>query len=190
MKRTQHRTDEPVRFGRNSFGSLHMTKQTTNNNAAGATQPADSTAAEHRIYCGHTAEGTPGKIPHRNVTGLYCYDCAAWVATMPSTSPPFKQEPQEPPLKATGFTPGPWHIRNSRVQAGGNYIADCDASYFFSDEQRQANARLIAAAPDLLSALERCLPFVDSIRAMSGGDGDMTAWTARSVIAAAKGETL
>jgi hypothetical protein len=154
------------------------------------TKPNQTTPARqaqtHRLYCGHTAEGTPGKIPHRNVTGLYCYDCAAWVATMPSTSPPFQQESQEPPAEAS-FTPGPWEKRDLRIQSKGNYVADCDAGYMFSSEERQANARLIAAAPDLLSALERCLPFVDSIRALSGGDGNLTALTARAAIAAAKG---
>jgi len=158
--------------------------QTTNQ-----TTPARQ-ALTHLLYCGHKAEGTPGKIPYRNVTGLYCYDCEAWVATMPSTSPPFKQEPQEPPVEAVAFTPGPWEKRDLRIQSKGNYVADCDAGYMFSSEERQANARLIAAAPDLLSALERCLPFVDSIRAMTGGDGDLTALTARAAIAAAKGEAL
>jgi hypothetical protein len=109
---------------------------------------------------------------------------------MPSTSPPFKQEPQEPPAEAATHTPPPWQCRHLRVQSDGNYIADCDLSLTFSDEEKRANSRLIAAAPELLSALERCLPFVDRVRAMSGGDGDMTAWTARAVIAAAKGETL
>jgi len=167
------------------LANLQKTKQKPNMTTQKA-KKADSTAAEHRIYCGHTAEGTPGKIPYRNVTGLYCYDCGTWVATMPSTTPPFKQEP---PAEAS-FTPGPWEKRDLRIQSKGNYVADCDAGYMFSAEERHANARLIAAAPDLLSALERCLPFVDSIRAMTGGDGDLTALTARAAIAAAKGETL
>ena len=93
------------------------------------------------------------------------------------------------PVQAAS-TPGPWEKRDLRIQKGGNYIADCDVSYMLSDEEKHGNARLIAAAPDLLSALERCLPFVDSIRAMTGGDGDLTALTARAAIAAAKGETL
>ena len=39
----------------------------------------------------------------------------------------------------------------------------------------------------LLAALEQCLPYVDRIRAMSGGDGDLTALTARAALNAAKG---
>jgi len=39
----------------------------------------------------------------------------------------------------------------------------------------------------LLAALEQCLPYVDRVRAMSGGDGDLTALTARAALNAAKG---
>ena len=54
-----------------------------------------------------------------------------------------------------------------------------------------ANADLIVRAVNnhaaLITALERCLPFVDRIRASSGGDGNLTALNARAAIAAAKG---
>ena len=57
-----------------------------------------------------------------------------------------------------------------------------------------ANAALIVRAVNnhaaLIAALERCLPFVDRISGMTGGDGDLTARTARAAIATAKGETL
>ena len=90
-------------------------------------------------------------------------------------------------MKDAKHTPGPWQIGYPGVKSQGNYIADCDVSYVFPDDEKRANARLIAAAPDLLAALERCLPFVDRIRANSGGDGNLTALTARAAIAAAKG---
>jgi len=145
-------------------------------------------------------------------------------------------KPDAQPVQAVSSTPGPWEKRHLRVQKEGNYIADCDASYMLSDEERHANARLIAAAPALLAALEtiheagrmsdqpravycaliaedalnaagnredlearwtkkeallaaleQCLPYVDRIRAMSGGDGDLTALTARAALDAAKG---
>ena len=57
-------------------------------------------------------------------------------------------------MEAAGFTPGPWQSRHLRVQREGNYVADCDVSYIFSHEEKQANTRLIAAAPRLLAALE------------------------------------
>ena len=54
-----------------------------------------------------------------------------------------------------------------------------------------ANADLIVRAVNhhaaLIAALEQCLPFVDRIRASSGGDGNLTALNARAAIAAAKG---
>ena len=58
-----------------------------------------------------------------------------------------------------------------------------------SDDEKRANDSLTAAAPALLAALKRCLPYVDRIRAMTGGEGDMTALNARAAIAAAKGES-
>ena len=169
-------------------------------------------------------------------------------------------------MQAVSSTPGPWEKRHLRVQSEGNYVADCDVSYNFSDEEKHANARLIAAAPALLAALEtiheagrmsdqpravycsliaqdaltaagnredietrwskgeemfaihemdeeptpitsldmlnayspdqictliyaleQCLPYVDRVRAMSGGDGDLTALNARAALDAAKG---
>lgn len=51
----------------------------------------------------------------------------------------------------------------------------------------EANARLIAAAPDLLAALQDCLKIVDRYRATHLGDGDITAANARAAIEKAKG---
>ena len=39
----------------------------------------------------------------------------------------------------------------------------------------------------LLAALDRCLPFVDRCRLLSGGDGDLASLLARSVLIEAKG---
>jgi hypothetical protein len=66
-----------------------------------------------------------------------------------------------------GHTPGPWIVFSDRDDelkvrsAQDDFIADC-ADGFWSDEadgwimaaESEANARLIAAAPDLLKALE------------------------------------
>jgi hypothetical protein len=52
----------------------------------------------------------------------------------------------------SSFTPGPWNIFQSiglEVEADG--IPICERG---DEEQEQANARLIAAAPDLLEALQ------------------------------------
>ena len=60
-------------------------------------------------------------------------------------------------------TPGPWkwwttHEGAHRINPhkGGLVIASCDTRNPFSEEQ-EANARLIAAAPDLLEALKETL---------------------------------
>ncbi len=64
-------------------------------------------------------------------------------------------------MSAHSFTPGPWNVRhlldgNSiRSEAGrtiANMVADCDTLAPVAEQN--ANARLIAAAPDLLHALQ------------------------------------
>jgi len=77
----------------------------------------------------------------------------------------------------TKHTPGPWHVgdlaapnlagRNALVYAPSGY-AVADAKIFhckFGVPEMEANARLIAAAPDLLEALE-------AIRARIDGEWD------------------
>jgi len=82
----------------------------------------------------------------------------------------------------THFTPGPWRTTGLNVRAGDALI--CYATDHWSDHktpesERQANADLIASAPDLLSALERLVhPMAD--------DDDLN--FAREVIAKAKGQ--
>ena len=104
-------------------------------------------------------------------------------------------------MKDATHTPGPWEIWGNLGEmdlavgpvAGGVAVAQIvtvNGIGIMDGETAQlgaANARLIAAAPALLAALERCLPFVDRIRGMTGGDGDLTAQSARAAIAAAKG---
>jgi hypothetical protein len=52
----------------------------------------------------------------------------------------------------------------------------------------KANAALIAAAPDLLAALEQCLPILDAHGRAAFLEGDLTARTARAAIAKAGGD--
>ena len=70
-------------------------------------------------------------------------------------------------------TPGPWEtgdVKNGKPCKGdpcrvfcddqlGSMVADCDGSQVFliKPAQKRANARLIAAAPDLLAALREAL---------------------------------
>jgi hypothetical protein len=49
-------------------------------------------------------------------------------------------------------TPGPWEVDGLYVRANGEYI--CDIKLADDDPNVIANARLIAAAPELLAALK------------------------------------
>jgi len=79
-------------------------------------------------------------------------------------------------------TPGPWRTTGLNVRAGDALI--CYATNHWADDEtpeseRQANANLIAAAPELLDALERLAhPMAD--------DEDLD--YAREIIAKAKGQ--
>ena len=51
-------------------------------------------------------------------------------------------------------TPGPWHIANGvQIRSNRDQIAKI---WMMRDGEGRENARLIAAAPDLLDALKRC----------------------------------
>lgn len=55
-------------------------------------------------------------------------------------------------------TPGPWECSGIAIMVGGHCIATCDTEAAnTSDEMDENNARLIAAAPDLLEALTAAL---------------------------------
>lgn len=95
-------------------------------------------------------------------------------------------------------TPGPWVT--SRVHAGEGYVHSVrqniagqpTIAMVWDDNDNpiasSPDARLIAAAPDLLAALEKCLPIINAYRRIALGDGDIAASNARAAIAKAKGE--
>lgn len=87
------------------------------------------------------------------------------------------------------FTPGPWKIRDTfgskyiEDKTNNNLIATLD--WMYSQDETNANAALIAAAPELLKALEKII----SIYGLSNIDADTDEMNlARAVIAKAKGE--
>lgn len=101
--------------------------------------------------------------------------------------------------KKAKHTPGPWaadDLEDGGVfvfeKGGGNLtIADLNADRSFGFEQIQANARLIAAAPELLAALETISESVNSKNHSTKNIYDTFAAiadTARAAIAAAKGD--
>jgi hypothetical protein len=79
-------------------------------------------------------------------------------------------------VRIVSYTPGPWKL----TERSGYYeilaaSEDCDwygeagmhavayADTEIDEPEQRANARLIAAAPDLLSALQECLRIIDEI---------------------------
>lgn len=100
---------------------------------------------------------------------------------------------------APGWTPGPWRVANydQPVTVCGQQIpcfeieSDADACWIAKVQNHQdcvdtpegsANARLIAAAPDLYTAVEAALNMVD-------GDGAPPDWDMlRAALAKARGE--
>ena len=87
--------------------------------------------------------------------------------------------------------PGPWGVgkRDPRSVLANDGETVCWADSFgtIHEGREVANARLIAAAPDMLLVLEHALPLIDAYRRQSGGDGDVTAAAIRSVVARARG---
>jgi len=79
-------------------------------------------------------------------------------------------------------TPGPWAVADVGevvVCATGRTLCDVYSSPATGDEQADADAHLIAAAPDMLAALELLLPYLEDCRMDS---------EARAAIAKAKGQ--
>ena len=84
--------------------------------------------------------------------------------------------------EAQKHTPGPWHVAGQGDDKGNLPIKACAITIAGVNGQGTlADARLIAAAPDLLAACEAALNMVD-------GDGHPPAWDKlRAAIRRAKG---
>lgn len=86
-------------------------------------------------------------------------------------------------------TPGPWKVRENgglmqSVEAKRDWLVFKCGRDFMAREELEANARLIAAAPELLEALELLIAETDPLRLNSGEP-----WCrVRAVIAKARGE--
>ena len=70
-----------------------------------------------------------------------------------------------------GHTPGPWRADGPWIEASnGDLVADANPDegpakgrddLFYADTAIQANARVLAAAPDLLAVLRELLPAIE-----------------------------
>lgn len=97
-------------------------------------------------------------------------------------------------------TKGPWYALWSdasgnltSIHGGAHHYAIATANSFWRgpgpiEEEAEANARLIAAAPDLLTALEAILLYEGENVSHGFDDVDAPYYTARTAIAKARGE--
>ena len=98
----------------------------------------------------------------------------------------------------SNHTPGPWHYEESPMKTGwcvvtgNNYLADVHkhVGAMVDDVQDEANARLIASAPELLEALESMVAEFDNLnRALDPElSVDRPRILARAAIAKVKGK--
>ncbi len=77
------------------------------------------------------------------------------------------------------WTPGPW-VKDRRGDlrgSDGKQVGTWDAgiAWVSRDDEAEANARLMAAAPELLEALKACLEWMEETRAC--GDCGFWDWT-------------
>jgi len=116
-----------------------------------------------------------------------------------------KTTPNDSKATATAHTPGPWKVtewtyqqgKEARcmIEAANDAVATVTDLWCMDDRaaEREANARLIASAPDLLHALELLLPwaktYIETQRTPLHGKGEFQRIEiARAAIARAKGE--
>jgi len=72
----------------------------------------------------------------------------------------------------TQHTKGPWSAQgDTYVTVNSLIIAHCKQAGNTTLEEAQANTRLIAAAPELLEALEQALGMMESVRDANVGHG-------------------
>jgi hypothetical protein len=92
-----------------------------------------------------------------------------------------------------GHTPGPWFVNDDCIEAGGpEGPRDVTVAMVTgSTNPREANARLLAAAPELLQHLRECFQMLEDYYDAISMDGDEWAILAstRAVIAKAEGRT-
>ena len=87
----------------------------------------------------------------------------------------------------TSHTPGPWHSRGSIVYNDAGWAVANAVIYHgrYDQPEMVANARIIAAAPLLLAALERAADWLEELPPPHGREALAQA---REAIAAAKGD--
>lgn len=109
-----------------------------------------------------------------------------------SVSNSHKKKIKKLDLRVVSHTPGPWHTAFpcssellSRTIRDENDVRVADVGFGYEDQSREiANARLIAAAPDLLNALEVAEA---TIKRLAKTDSDGTLDVIRAAITKVEG---
>ncbi len=100
-------------------------------------------------------------------------------------------------MSQTKHTPGPWSVFDYKEggltvvsDTHGAYVAKCDgiSATIGSAEELMANARLIAAAPDLLRLLEDAIPYIEEGEQFNKPSCRGLSKAARAAIAMATGK--
>jgi len=98
----------------------------------------------------------------------------------------------------SAHTPGPWGLDGNLIEGPDGERVACITAYSRRTPKQKANARLIAAAPDLLAALRGMLAIVNDSRGVAGYhlNGNTAEWdefdevdAARAAIAKTTGGT-
>lgn len=72
-------------------------------------------------------------------------------------------------MSASKHTPGPWRVgRGSRIESCANGRIVADVTYHDDEQLAGADARLIAAAPDLLAFVRRVAQHFENLDAPLG----------------------
>ncbi len=104
--------------------------------------------------------------------------------------------PTQTPPAACGHTPGPWRYCPASEAVWSDARPDKICKAFDTCEEDAANARLIAAAPALLAALEPFAELCDSAKCADMGEHEAASFVisaesmrrARAALALAKGD--
>jgi len=95
-------------------------------------------------------------------------DDGAWIEAMHGDESSTNEKEHEMSTNETKHTPGPWTIQIDTGMNDGGTVIDADARgvamdiYGADPESAAANARLIAAAPEMLGALEGLSAYADA----------------------------
>jgi hypothetical protein len=79
---------------------------------------------------------------------------------------PEQEQASRQPQQLPAFTPGPWsagagryikQVKHTSLGRETRFVAECVTALPLVEGEREANAHLIAAAPDMYAALQDCL---------------------------------